>query len=148
MTESKKDSVLKAHSSINYQESRKRGKGTAKDPKERLNVMFAIDSKDFILAKITGIARESHKEADQIVPYFTDVKTMVTDDNVAYKKYALSLNAEHIQINSQVKYDPKTHETLNNGNGLMFEFDLYMTKFRGVSSRHLSLILILFSLNI
>ena len=138
MTKSKRDSVLKAHSLINYQESRKRGKGTAKDPKERLNVMFAIDSKDFMLAKITGIARESHKEVDQIVPYFTDVKAMVTDDNVAYKKYALSINAEHIQINSQVKYDPKTHETLNNVNGLMFEFDLYMAKFKGVSSRHLS----------
>ena len=138
MTKSKRDSVLKANSLINYQESRKRGKGTAKDPKERLNVMFAIDSKDFMLAKITGIARESHKEVDQIVPYFTDVKAMVTDDNVAYKKYALSINAEHIQINSQVKYDPKTHETLNNVNGLMFEFDLYMAKFKGVSSRHLS----------
>ena len=138
MTKSKRDSVLKAHSLINYQESRKRGKGTAKDPKERLNVMFAIDSKDFMLAKITGIARESHKEIDQIVPYFTDVKAMVTDDNVAYKKYALSINVEHIHINSQVKYDPKTHETLNNVNGLMFEFDLYMAKFKGVSSRHLS----------
>ena len=138
MTKSKKDSVLKAHSLINYQESRKRGKGTAKDPKERLNVMFAIDSKDIMLAKITGIVREGHKEVDQIVPYFADVKTMVTDDNVAYKKYALSINAEHIHINSQVKYDPKTHETLNNVNGLMFEFDLYMAKFKGVSSRHLS----------
>ena len=100
--------------------------------------MFAIDFKDFMLAKITGIVREGHKEVDQIVPYFADVKTMVTDDNVAYKKYALSINAEHIQINSQVKYDPKTHETLNNINGLMFEFDLYMAKFKGVSSRHLS----------
>ena len=100
--------------------------------------MFAIDFKDFMLAKITGIVRESHKEVDQIVPYFADVKTMVTDDNVAYKKYALSINAEHIHINSQVKYDHKTHETLNNVNGLMFEFDLYMAKYKGVSSRHLS----------
>ena len=85
MTKSKRDSVLKANSLIKTKKTEKRGKGTTKDPKERLNVMFAIDSKDFMLAKITGIARESHKEVDQIVPYFTDVKAMVTDNNVAYK---------------------------------------------------------------
>lgn len=118
--------------------SKKRGGGTGKaDPKERLNVMFAIDSSDSAVGKITGVARENHEQINKIMPYFKNVNTLVTDDNSAYRKYSIILNAKHVHINSSIKYDPITKETLNNINSLMSDFDHFMNKYRGVSSRHL-----------
>lgn len=118
--------------------SKKRGGGTGKaDPKERLNAIFAVDGSDKMIGKITGVGREDHKQIDKVTHYFKNIKRLVTDDNSAYIKYARIFNSEHIHINSSVKFDPATGETLNIVNSLMSEFDTFMSKFRGVSSRHL-----------
>lgn len=99
-------------------------------------VLFAIDEDNNMVAKIMGLGIESKEKAEAFLPYISGCTTLVTDDAHCYYKFASEHGFKHIRVKSS-KHVNLDGESINRLNNLMSEYDVWKTKFRGISTKHL-----------
>ena len=115
--------------------SKKRGSGST-DVSHRVAAIFAVDEDDNAVARIVGLGQESREKADKMLPFLKGCATLVTDDKSCYEGFARDNGFAHVQIKSS-GHSGGRGETMNEVNCLMSEFDVWFTRFRGVSTKHL-----------
>jgi len=115
--------------------SKKRGSGST-DVRHRVVAIFAIDESDNAAARVVGLGMESREKADAMLPFLAGCETLVTDDRSCYEGFARDNGFAHVEIKSSAR-SGESGETMNGVNGLMSEFEVWQTRFRGVSTRHL-----------
>lgn len=115
--------------------SKKRGSGSH-DRSHYVVAIFAVDEDDNAVARIVGLGQESREKADKMLPFLKGCTTLVTDDRSSYEGFARDNGFAHVQIKSS-GHSGERGETMNEVNCLMSEFDVWFTRFRGVSTKHL-----------
>lgn len=115
--------------------SKRRGSGS-KDSAHRVVALFAIDENDNAVARVVGLGQESREKADKMLPFLKGCATLVTDDRSAYEGFARDNGFRHVEIKAS-GHSNESGESMNEVNGLMSEFEVWFSRFRGVSTRHL-----------
>lgn len=98
-------------------------------------VMGAIDDNDQIFMEISGTGPENYEKMSVFDKHISKESTIITDGKFHYETYAKN-NGLKIQI---IKAEGHTNEkgyNLANINSLHSEFSGWLTRFKGVSTRH------------
>ncbi len=102
----------------------------------QLTVIFAIDEMDNMFAKIVGLGAESKEKAELIYPFIKDCSVLVTDYAYYYNVFAKEHSLKHIRV-LQRKHITEERESINRVNSLMSDYETWVSRYRGISSRHL-----------
>jgi transposase-like protein len=116
--------------------SKRRGHGSA-GHMHKVCVIFAIDEFDSFVGLVAGIGDETREKADAMLPFLAGCETLVTDERSCYEAFARDNGFRHVQIKGIAGHSNEDGETMNEVNGLMSEFETWLARFRGVSSKHL-----------
>lgn len=98
--------------------------------------IFAIDEGDSFAGLVAGNGDETREKADMMLPFLRGCRTLVTDDRSCYEGFARDNGFRHVRIKSS-GHSNEGGETMNEVKGLISEFDAWLSRFRGVSTRHL-----------
>ncbi len=99
-------------------------------------VISVIDENDNLFFKIGGLGRGTTKMLeDNIAPHLGNVKTIIADSVSAYQEFCKSHNIKLIAIPSQFHSDGIYN--IAEINGVHSQLETWLSKFRGVSTRHL-----------
>ena len=111
--------------------------GTAGISKHDICALSVLDDNDNLIFKIGGLSRVSNKMLDDTLTGRITADTELTTDSAsAYQKFCRDNNLIHIAIPSGNHAD-KNGNNLAEINGVHSQLEIWLTKFHGVSTRHL-----------
>ena len=115
----------------------KKRKAASKKVNHKVCVLGAIDEKDNQYLEIVGNGEITSKEIEEsLSKKIIDGTILITDCRSAYESFAKKYNLKLEQIKSST-YKNENGYTLSEINGLHSNFFSFISKFRGVSTKHL-----------
>lgn len=106
-------------------------------------IMSATDDSDNMLFEISGLGSETTDMLINLKDRFKEGSTLITDSKRSYDRFASEMNMTHNYIPSGF-HKADSGDTLATLNGLHSELKTWLSRFRGVSTRHLQAYLYLF----
>lgn len=111
--------------------------GSAGISKHSICVLTLKDDKDNLLLEIGGLSRVSNKMLeDNLNNRIEENSTLTTDSASAYQKFCKDNKLIHIAIPSG-RYADNNGNNLADINGVHSQLEIWMSKFHGISTRHL-----------